>query len=174
MEIRSIGPFLDYWQSVRGRTKRVIATIPDDRFDWTYMPDKFTFGDIIRHLATIERYMYAETVQGKPSSYPGYAESLQEKNETPVEFMDRLDGEATKIFSRLTDEDLTKKCMTPAGTSITVWKWLRAMVEHEAHHRGQIYMMLSMLGVATPPLYGLTEEEVRAKSVNTRSGTNPA
>jgi uncharacterized damage-inducible protein DinB len=39
------------------------------------------------------------------------------------------------------------------------------MVEHEAHHRGQLYMMLSMLGVATPPLYGLTEEEVRAKSV---------
>jgi uncharacterized damage-inducible protein DinB len=39
------------------------------------------------------------------------------------------------------------------------------MVEHEAHHRGQIYVMLSILGVATPPLYGLTEEEVKARSV---------
>jgi uncharacterized damage-inducible protein DinB len=39
------------------------------------------------------------------------------------------------------------------------------MVEHEAHHRGQIFMMLSMIGVTAPPLYGLTEEEVRAKSV---------
>ncbi len=86
--------------------------------------------------------------------------------------MDRLDKESTEIFSRLTDEDLTKKCMTPAGTSITTWKWLRAMVEHESHHRGQIYMMLSMLGVSSPPLYGLTEEEVRAKSL--RSGMNPA
>ena len=38
------------------------------------------------------------------------------------------------------------------------------MVEHEAHHRGQIYLMLGMLGVPTPPLYGLTEEQVRERS----------
>jgi len=164
MEIRTIEPFLDYWKNVRGRTKRVVAVIPDDRLDWTYQEGKFTFGDIIRHLATIERYMYAETVQGKPSSYPGYDRSLQENGETPIEFMNRLDQESISIFSRLTDEDLTKKCTTPAGSSITVWKWLRAMIEHEVHHRGQVYMMLSMLGISTPPLYGLTEEEVRAKS----------
>lgn len=164
MEIRTIDPFLEYWKSVRGRTRRVIETIPEDRMDWSYAAGKFTFGGIIRHLATIERYMYAETVQGKPSSYPGYDLSLQKENETPLQFMDRLDAESVEIFRQLSDEDLTRKCVTPAGSSITIWKWLRAMVEHEAHHRGQLYMMLSMLGVATPPLYGLTEEEVRARS----------
>jgi len=164
MEIRTIGPFIDYWESVRGRTKRVVGSIPADRMDWTYMPGKFTFGDIIRHLATIERYMYAETVQGRPSSYPGYAGSLQKEGESPAELMDRLHAESVGIFKGLTDEDLTKKCVTPAGSSITIWKWLRAMVEHEAHHRGQIFMMLSMLGITAQPLYGLTEEEVRAKS----------
>ena len=172
MEIRTIEPFLDYWKSIRARTKRVAAVIPDDKLDWTYKPGKFTFADIIRHLATIQRYMYAETVQGKPSIYPGYDRSLQENGESPIQFMDRLDEESITIFSKLTDEDLKGKCMTPAGTPITVWKWLRAMVEHEAHHRGQIYMMLSILGISTPPLYGLTEEEVRAKS--SKTGTNPA
>ena len=39
------------------------------------------------------------------------------------------------------------------------------MVEHEIHHRGQLYLLLSMLGVATPPIYGLTSEEVRARSL---------
>jgi len=39
------------------------------------------------------------------------------------------------------------------------------MIEHEAHHRGQIYLMLGMRGVATPPIYGLTSEEVKARSV---------
>jgi uncharacterized damage-inducible protein DinB len=38
-----------------------------------------------------------------------------------------------------------------------------AMV-HEAHHRGQIYLMLGLRGVAVPPLYGLTETEVRQRS----------
>jgi hypothetical protein len=39
------------------------------------------------------------------------------------------------------------------------------------HHRGQIYLMLGMLGIETPPLFGLTSEEVRARSA-TRD--NPA
>lgn len=68
------------------------------------------------------------------------------------------------IFRSLSEADLRRKCLTPAGTPITTWKWLRAMVEHEAHHRGQIYLMLGMLGVPTPPLYGLTSEEVQARS----------
>ena len=41
----------------------------------------------------------------------------------------------------------------------------RALVEHEIHHRGQIYLYLSMLDVKTPPIYGMTSEEVREKSV---------
>ena len=72
--------------------------------------------------------------------------------------------EAKAIIGGLSDADLERKCQTPAGTAITTWKWLRAMVEHEAHHRGQIYLMLTMLEVPTPPLYGLTSEEVRARS----------
>ena len=47
---------------------------------------------------------------------------------------------------------------------MTARKWLRAMTEHEAHHRGQLYLMLAMRGVATPPIFGLTSEEVRARS----------
>jgi uncharacterized damage-inducible protein DinB len=79
-------------------------------------------------------------------------------------FFDRLDGEARAIIRTLSDADLERKCQTPAGVAITTWKWLRSMCEHEAHHRGQIYLMLSMLEVATPPLYGLTSEEVQARS----------
>jgi uncharacterized damage-inducible protein DinB len=164
VEIRTVAPFLDYWKSVRGRTKRVISVIPPDKIEWTYAPGKFTFGDLIRHLATIERYMYGETVQGKQSRYQGCGRDLADGYADVVAFMDRLDEESVAIFSRLSDEELAGKCTTPAGTSITVWKWLRAMIEHEAHHRGQIYMMLAMLGVDTPPLYGLTAEQVQARS----------
>lgn len=166
MEIHSIGPFLDYWKSVRNRTKRVVACIPPDRMDWTCAPGKFTFADLVRHLATIERYMYAETVQGRPSAYPGCGKDLADGYDEVVAFMDRMDAESVEIFSQLTDENLTAKCVTPAGSEITIWKWLRAMVEHEAHHRGQIYMMLSMIGVETPPLYGLTSEEVQSRSAS--------
>lgn len=164
MEIRSVRQFLDYWDGLRGRTRRVVARIPPDRLEWTHRAGSFTFGDLVRHLATIERYMYAETVAGRASRYPGCGRDLVAGYDAVLEYFDRLDVEAREIIGALSDADLERKCQTPAGTSITTWKWLRAMVEHEAHHRGQIYLMLNMLEVPTPPLYGLTSEEVRARS----------
>ena len=164
MEIHSIETFLDYWGNIRGRTRRVAACIPPDRLEWTYRPGQFSLGDLVRHLATIERYMYAETVVGRPSRYAGCGRELADGYDAVLAFLDRLGAESRAIFATLTDADLQRKCQTPAGTPITTWKWLRAMVEHEAHHRGQLYLMLGMLEVPTPPLFGLTSEEVRARS----------
>ena len=165
MEIRSVTQFLEYWESVRARTSRVVACIPPARLEWTFRSGTFTLGDLVRHLATIERYMYAETVAGRPSRYQGCGRELADGLPAVLEFFNRLDVEAKAIIGSLSDEDLARKCETPAGVPITTWKWLRAMIEHEVHHRGQIYLMLSMLEVPTPPLYGLTSEEVRARSV---------
>jgi len=67
MEATSTKEFLDYYEKVRQRTLKVIACIPPEKFDWTYREGKFSFADIIRHLAMIERYMYAENAQFKPS-----------------------------------------------------------------------------------------------------------
>lgn len=164
MEIRTVGQFLEYWQSLRGRTRRVVACIPPEQLEWSHRAGAFTLGDLVRHLATIERYMYAETVAGRPSRYPGCGRDLAEGYDAVLAYFERLDEEARTIIGELSDADLLRKCQTPAGTAITTWKWLRAMCEHEVHHRGQIYLMLGMLGVATPPLFGLTSEEVRARS----------
>lgn len=165
MEILSAGPFADYWDSVRGRTKRVITAIPPEQLEWTPGPRRWSFGDIIRHLAGIERDMYAENVQGRPSRYPGHGRALADGFDPAMAYLDRKHAESQEIFRALTPEQLRGKSVTPGGTPITTSKWLRAMVEHEAHHRGQIYLMLGLLGVPAPPLYGLSEEEVKARSV---------
>jgi len=164
METTKPQEFFDYYEKVRQRTQKVIACIPREKFDWRYAEGKFSFADIIRHLGAIERYMYAENAQLKPSRYPGHGPELAEGRENVLAFFNRLHQESMDIFSRLTAEDLQKKCVTPGGATITVWKWLRAMVEHEIHHRAQMYVYLGMLGIPTPPIYGLTSEEVRKRS----------
>ena len=166
MQITSVEPFLEYLDSARARTRRTVLCIPPSDLEWTHMPGRFTLGDIVRHLAAIERWMFAENAHGRPSRYPGHGRDLADGFDATVAYLDRMHGEAVEIFRTLTPEQLAGRCVTPAGSSIPVWKWLRAMLEHEAHHRGQLHMMLSMRGVPAPPLFGLTEEEVRARSVS--------
>ena len=164
MEIRSVKQFLEYWDNVRGRTRRVVTCIPPDQLEWAPRAGAFSLGDLVRHLATIERFMYAETIAGRPSRYPGCGRELADGYDAVLAYFERLDAESKSIIAELSDADLERKCLTPAGIPITTWKWLRAMIEHEVHHRGQIYLMLGMLGVTTPPLFGLTSEEVLARS----------
>jgi uncharacterized damage-inducible protein DinB len=165
MEIRTIEPFLDYFAKIRERTRRVVALIPRDRLDWAPREGAWTFGDLVRHLAAIERWMFAENVSGRPSRYPGHGRELADGYDAVLAWFDGMHEEAMDVFRALTPEALEARCTTPGGASMPAWKWLRAMVEHEIHHRGQIYLMLGMIGVPTPPLYGLTSEEVKERSV---------
>jgi uncharacterized damage-inducible protein DinB len=165
MEITSIEPFLSYWEGFRGRTRRVVTCIPPERLEWTHREGAWSFGDLVRHLAAIERWMFAENVAGRPSRYPGHGRELADGWDATIAYLDAMHAEAMDVFRALTPEDLRRPATTPAGAAMPAWKWLRAMVEHEAHHRGQIYLMLGMIGIPTPPIFGLTSEEVRDRSV---------
>ena len=167
MEVTRIGPFVEYLDRVHERTRRIVTRVREDDLEWQAGPGRLTPGELIRHLAGIERFMYAETVHGRPSAYPGHARDLADGLAATIAYYDRLHAESRSLFASLTDARLSEKCETPAGTPITVGKWLRAMIEHEAHHRGQIYMMLSVLNVPTPPLYGLTSEQLRERRADT-------
>ncbi|MCZ6917193.1 MAG: DinB family protein [Gemmatimonadetes bacterium] len=156
--------FLAYFENIRNRTRRVIASIPPDQLEWTPTQGKFTFGDLIRHLAATERYMLAENVQGRPSRYPGHGRELAHGYQNALGYLEEMHAETVQILGKVGDSGLETRIITPAGISMTMWKWLRAMIEHEVHHRAQVYLMLGMLGVDTPPLYGLTSEEVRERS----------
>jgi uncharacterized damage-inducible protein DinB len=157
--------FLEHLSKVQQRTTRVAQCIPPDKLEWSFREGKFTLGDLVRHIAAIERYMFAEVIQGQPSRYTGCGTELADGYENVMAFRETLHDQTVEILSRLGDEALEGKCSTPDGSKISVWKWLRLMTEHEIHHRGQIYLYLAMLDVPTPPIYGLTSEELWQRSV---------
>lgn len=163
MDNLELGATLQYLDKVHGRTMRVARCMPPERVDWSYRPGTFTLGDLGRHIATINRYMFAETLQGRPSRYGGCGRELAATHGEITSLMETLHRETVQIVGAL--PDLNAKCVTPDGAPITIWKWVRAMVEHEIHHRGQMYIYLAILNVPTPPLYGLTSEQVLERSV---------
>jgi uncharacterized damage-inducible protein DinB len=164
VEIHSIDPFLSYFESVRRRTRALADRIPADRVEWSPGPGRFTPGDLVRHIAASERWMWAENALLRPSRYPGHGQDLARGRAEVLDYLDRMHLETVDILRTLTHDGLERKCTTVGGAEMRVWKWLRLMVEHEIHHRGQLYEVLGAMGVDTPPLYGLTEPEVRERS----------
>ena len=164
MEIQDVGEFLKYLSRVRQRTSGVVSCITEASLEWSPGAGFFTPGDLVRHIAGAERWMWAENVMGRPSRYPGHGPELASGLDAVVEYMRTLHAEAVEIFQGLEPEQLQAKCVTVGGTELMIWRWLRAMVEHEIHHRGQLYTTLQLAGVETPSLYGLTEPQVLERS----------
>jgi uncharacterized damage-inducible protein DinB len=160
MEITAIRSFIDFQDKVRARTDKLLGLVPHDQLDFAYLPGKFTIGDQIRHIAAIERWMFAETLAGRPSAYHGCSKDLADGYDNVMNYYQDLRSQSRAIILQLGDEGLQRKCLTPGNVEITAWKWLRSLIEHEIHHRGELYIYLNLVGVRTPPMFGMTAEEV--------------
>ena len=156
--------FARYWRRVRGRTLAVADCIPSDRIDWSPGHDAMTIGDIVRHLSLTERWLFVEVARGGQSAYVSHGPEMGRSLSDVLHLMSRLHAESLEIIERLTADEWQRPVVTPGGAAMPAWKWLRAMVEHEVHHRGQLYLTLRLCDVATPPIFGLTSEQVRSRS----------
>lgn len=156
--------FVRYLNSTHARTRAVVTLIPPDKVNWTFQPGKFTAGDLVRHLALTKRNMFIRVALGEQITYKGCGSEHGETYDQILTLFDRLQEESLDIIRGFGAADFDKKCISPSGAPITVRKWLRAMIEHEIHHRGQLYIYLSMMGVRTPPVFGMTSEELIQKA----------
>ena len=112
--------------------------------------------------------MFAENVMQRQSRYNGCGKELADGYDNVLGFFNEMHRQSVAIFAALSADDLQRKCPNPGGT-ITTWKWLRAMTDHEIHHRGELYIYLNLLDVKTPPMFGLTAEEVQERSLGNGS-----
>lgn len=146
-----------------GRTERAAPLAASGRIGITTGGERgrFTLGDLARHIAATERWVFAEGACGRASRYVGCGRELAEGREAVLAYMETMHAEAMAIFGAITEEQWNGKGKAPVGSAITVWKLLRAMIEHEIHHRGQMYVYLGILGVKVPSLFGTDERELR-------------
>lgn len=152
--------FLHYYEKTREQTKRIIEAIPQDKLDWTYQPGKFTFGDLIRHLAAIERTVFAEVSIGNPPKYAGCRKELADGYEATIRYFNDMHAQSLEIFRSIPDEALTETVKSLDGKPVELGNFLRALIVHEVHHRGAMCIYLNLVGVESPPVIGLKEEQV--------------
>lgn len=162
LEIIELDAFIKYFENIRTRTVKVIDCIPPKRINWAPKKGKMTFGDIIRHIALAERYLFVGIAKNNINEYPGFDQNQKVENYSElINWFNKNHRESMIILRSIDNSELMKKVTVPGGAQLTMWKWLRAMVEHEVHHRSMIYCNLSSLDIKTPPLFGLEENEVR-------------
>jgi len=97
-----LSTFLEYWPSVRNRTRRLIPLIPPDQLEWVPGERRWSLGDQVRHLAGIERWMYVETLLGGQTHYPGHKRELADGLDAVLAYHDRCHAESMELLRTMT------------------------------------------------------------------------
>jgi hypothetical protein len=93
------GDFLHNFEQIRGRTMRLMRCVPPGKIEWTCRTGEFILGDLARHIAATERYVFAECAAGRPSRYKGCGRELGDGLDNVIAFMERMHSESMEIFS---------------------------------------------------------------------------
>jgi uncharacterized damage-inducible protein DinB len=147
---------------VRKRTMKYVNVLPEAMMDWRPAPNKFSIGDIIRHLGSAER-MFLHAIQNNEWRYPGHQVEKGRTLEEATNYLNFCHLTTIEGLRQLTVEQLSRKVKNALGYEVSAWRYITAMAEHEIHHRGQLSAYMQMNGIDPPQIFGLKVEQIEAE-----------
>jgi uncharacterized damage-inducible protein DinB len=142
------------------RTAAVLRQAPADRLAWTPHPKSYTLGRLAMHVATLPGWLRAYTTRDDYDMGPGGPGPAQPQ--TIAEVLGAFDSASARgraALAACTDERLRQRwTLRRDGATIVTMSRAEAiatfMLQHLAHHRGQLTVYLRLLDADVPPLYG--------------------
>ncbi|UBV42932.1 DinB family protein [Deinococcus taeanensis] len=100
------------------------------------------------HLSA-STHRFLNMLQGQaPTPAPAPSASLEEARAR----LEASQASATQAIAALTDEDLSRRVPAFGGREMPLGALVETIITHEAHHKGQVWLMARMIGVK-PPMF---------------------
>ena len=143
--------FFDHWNGAWRDLLRGVAMLRDEHLD--FQPAKAygrSVGGILRHIVNLEEGWIHYVVRRKHTSWPEEDADRLKTLAAIREEMDRVHKETMDFLVTVPEEDLDRIVQVPGdGTPKLEWI-LWHVLEHEIHHRGELFLCLSLLGMNRP------------------------
>jgi uncharacterized damage-inducible protein DinB len=157
----TVSSFLEHYDKIRRRTQKILAVIRPEHLGFRLAEGQFSIGDLARHIPLLEIHFYQACLKGNKPSYQGCGEHLAPTLAAITDLYGQAGAKMHQLMEGQAPDFMTNKCQIPSG-EISVYKWARLILEHEIHHRGQIYILLSAQGVRIPDIFGMSSEDITA------------
>lgn len=140
-----------HWEQIRLDLLAGLELFSDEQLAFRPAPQyERSVGDIACHIAGAEDYWFQHVVGGQPHArfsaeeYPSVAAIktvLTEVHQKTLAFLDTL-----------TLDELDRKVRAPSGKEISLYTIIWHVIDHECHHRGELFLCLGMLGIDGPDI----------------------
>jgi len=139
------------WESVRAGLLATIEKLGDDDLSFTPYPGAWPVQRLLLHIAQEEHgefgYGIAQTLTEFPPDYP------PEQYPTVAAItalLAEVHAETMQYLRALGPDDLERAIITPWGARSHLIELFDHIIEHETHHRGELSLILGLLGLEGP------------------------
>ena len=170
--ITSIPSYIRFFEGVHGRTERDVAALPHEAAAWR-PPERdgeagWSIGQIVEHIGGTRLY-FASAYRGEGWLW-GKTDLDVSDQATWVPWLRRSAERFVELIKDTPEEWLNRRVETidTPGTTLSGWRLLMMMVEHEVHHRSQIDTYAGLQGWSVPQIFNRSAESIDALQADQR------
>ncbi len=148
-------------------TRRALERVPEGKNDWKPHEKSMELGYLALLIATMSSWI--DSIINKDDldlTEPGeYGTGAFETNAELLKAFDKTLAQARKALAGATDERLTEttwKLLAQGKVVMEVTRYVAirdSVINHLAHHRGQLTVYLRLLDIPVPSIYGPSADE---------------
>ncbi|WP_066063186.1 DinB family protein [Neobacillus soli] len=156
----SVNDFLNEWKQEAAVTQKVLDVLTDESLNQEVSPGLYSIGSLAWHI-TGAAYYFPSQVGLKfeiPDLQKEAPKSAVEISETYKIVSQRL----AQSFSEQVSDEKMNKMVNLFGMDMPVQAVFRLLIQHQAHHRGQLTVLMRQAELKVPGVYGPSKEEWEA------------
>ncbi|KAA0566648.1 DinB family protein [Rossellomorea aquimaris] len=156
----TVNDFLQEWKQEAAVTQKVLDALTDESLKQEVAPDLYSIGSVAWHVTGATYYFPAQL--GITFEVPDLRKvaptSASEISETYKIVSARL---SEAVSEQVSDEKMNEM-VNLFGMDMSVQAVFRLLIQHQAHHRGQLTVLMRQAGLKVPGVYGPSKEESEA------------
>ena len=164
--ITDIASYLRFFDSVRRRTERDVAALPPEAAAWRPPAAGgeagWGIGQIVAHIGASRLY-FASAYRGEGWLW-AELEVDPRNRDTWLPWLRASAARFTTLLEQTPADWLTRRVdsIDTPGLTLSGWRLLMMMVEHEVHHRSQIDAYAGLEGWPVPDIFNRSAESIDA------------
>jgi uncharacterized damage-inducible protein DinB len=133
-------------------TMECAQSMPEKSYDFRPTPEERSFGQQMVHIAEALDALYQMLIADKPAPMQPFSEAGQEPVKSKLDVLNKLEAafnQVEKGVAGLSDSALDKR-VELLGAPATKLRVLHFLLDHTAHHRGEVVVYMRLKGVKPP------------------------
>lgn len=146
-------------------TRKMLARVPDDKYNWQPHPKSMTMRRLATHIADIPSWVQM-AIDDDELDFAITTHKEPEINKTSelLEFFEKSYKEGREALANAKEDQLGKRWVMRSGNDIymesTKGDVVRVSISQIIHHRAQLGVYLRLLDISIPGSYGPSADEM--------------